>query len=265
METTTGQVTSTDGTAIAFERMGDGPPLVLVVGAFNDRSTAAGLASELSSDFTTFIYDRRGRGDSGDAAAFAVDREIEDLRALIGEAGGVAAVFGYSSGAILALRAASVGSGIDGVVLYDLPLMVDHGGPRWTVDHEARLGELIRAGRRGEAVEYFQANLVGLPEPMIVQVRDAPFRRALEAVAHTLVYDAALLGDGIFRPDLAAGYRGRLLAMAGETATPFMQETVRAVAEAMEGGTSMVLPGQGHDIDPAAVAPVIRDFLLTAA
>src|SRR5438270_2398156 len=143
-------VVSKDGTRIAFDRHGDGQPIILVVGAFNERSTGTPLATFLAPHFAAYTYDRRGRGDSGDTAPYAVDREIDDLAALIAEAGGAAAVFGYSSGAMLALHAAARGLPITRLVLYDPPYMVQP--PTGEPDHAARLADLIAGGRRGEAV-----------------------------------------------------------------------------------------------------------------
>src|SRR5215207_10261317 len=141
-------VLSNDVTAIAFERFGQGQPLIMVVGAFNTRSTGEPLAASLASHFTVFTYDRRGRGDSGDTIPYAIEREVEDLGALIGEAGGAAAVFGFSSGAILALNAAARGLPITRLALYDAPYVVGGDEP---VDHARRLAELVSAGRRGDA------------------------------------------------------------------------------------------------------------------
>src|SRR5947209_15976870 len=189
-------VVSKDGTRIAFDRHGEGQPIILVVGAFNERSTGTPLATFLAPHFAAYTYDRRGRGDSGDTAPYAVEREIDDLAALIAEAGGSAAVFGYSSGANLALQAAASGLPITKLALYEAPYLVDHNGqqPRTHPNHAAQLSELIAAGRRGDAVEYFQQQMVGIPEEVVVQMRRAPFRPALEAIAHTLVYDATILG-----------------------------------------------------------------------
>src|SRR6266568_4803154 len=181
---------SNDGTRIAFEGTGDGPPLILVVGAFNDRHTGEPLGRFLEPHFSVFNYDRRGRGASGDTLPYAVDREIDDLAALIAEAGGSAAVFGYSSGAILALKAAARGVGITRLVLYEPPF---RDAPSH-VDHAAQLARLIAAGQRGDAVEYFQ-RLVGIPDEIIIQMRNAPFRPALEAMAPTLVYELTIIGD----------------------------------------------------------------------
>src|SRR5216683_2821644 len=163
-------VISKDGTSIVFDRVGHGPPLILVLGAFNDRSAGVGLAECLASRFTVINYDRRGRGASGDTLPYAVDREIEDLAALIAEAGGAAAVFGYSSGANLALQAAASGLPITKLALYEAPYLVDDDGqqPRARPNHAAQLSELIAAGRRGDAVEYFQQQMVGIPEEVVV-------------------------------------------------------------------------------------------------
>src|SRR5262245_48368903 len=183
---------------IAFDRTGDGPPVILVLGAFNTRATGAPLAAALAEKHTVINYDRRGRGGSGDSAPYAVEREIEDLDSLVQRAGGSAALFGFSSGAALALAAAVHGLAVTRLALFDLPLTV--GRPAsvgsQAVDHAAALDELVRAGRRGDAVEYFQRRMVGIPEPVVAQLRTAPFRPALEAMAHTLVYEATILGDG---------------------------------------------------------------------
>src|SRR5664279_5624584 len=144
-------VTSKDGTRIAFEQSGAGSAIILVLGAFNDRATGVPLSRFLEARFSVFNYDRRGRGDSGDTAPYAIEREIEDLDALIAQAGGSACVFGYSSGAILSLRAAANGLAISKLALYEPP---PTGGRAGTL--APRLAELVAAGQRGEAVELFQ-------------------------------------------------------------------------------------------------------------
>ena len=253
-------VLSKDGTAIAFERFGAGPPLILVVGAFNNRSAGAPLAAFLAPYFSVFTYDRRGRGDSGDTAPYAVDREVEDLSALIGEAGGAAAVFGYSSGAVLALQAAARGLSITRLALYDPPYNVgDSQHPRG-VDHAACLAELIAAGQRGDAVEYFQTKIVGIPEEVVVQLRHAPFRPALEAMAHTLVYEASILGDFSLPTELAAGLTVPTLVIAGG-ASPFMRAAAQALGHALPNGHTQILEGQNHDIEPSVLGPVLQAFI----
>src|SRR5437763_3899210 len=168
------QILSKDGTPIGFDRSGEGPPIILVVGAFNDRSTGRPLAALLSEHCTVFNYDRRGRGMSGDTAPYAIEREIEDIDALITEAGGSACVFGYSSGAILALMAAARGLTITKLALYDPPFMVDAESSRRFKDLVGQLAALIASDRRGEAVELFQTNALGMHVEVVAQSRQAP-------------------------------------------------------------------------------------------
>jgi pimeloyl-ACP methyl ester carboxylesterase len=255
------KVVSNDGTSIAFDRFGDGPPVILVLGAFNDRSAGAPLATFLSPHFTVFNYDRRGRGESGDTAPYAVDREIEDLAALIAEAGGAAAVFGYSSGAILALQAAAHGLAITRLALFEPPYLVDNGEPPEPAPHAAHLAELIAAGRRGDAVEYFQTQLVGIPEAVVAQLRHAPFRPALEAMAQTLVYEATILSDRSLPTELAPTLMLPTLVIAGGASFPFMRVTAQALADALPNGQARILAGQTHDIEPSVLGPVLEAFL----
>src|SRR2546423_2769096 len=168
-------VMSKDGTPIACDQSGQGPALILVVGAFNDRSTGLPLAAVVSEHFTVFNYDRRGRGMSGDTAPYAIEREIDDIDALITEAGGSASVFGYSSGAILVLMAAARGLTITKMALYDPPFMVDAESSRRFKDLVGQLAALIASGRRGEAVELFQTKAVGMPADVVAPLRQAPF------------------------------------------------------------------------------------------
>jgi pimeloyl-ACP methyl ester carboxylesterase len=249
------KTTSRDGTTLAFDRIGQGPALVLVVGAFNQRATGAPLADFLAPRFTVFTYDRRGRGDSGDGPAYAVAREVEDLEAVIQAAGGSAAVFGYSSGALLALEAAARGLPITRLALYDAP-PADPSAP-----HPAELSALIAAGRRGDAVEYFQRRLVGIPEPIVSQLRHAPFRPALEALAHTLVYDATILADVTLTADRLARVSAPTLAMAGGAGPPVMRDIADALARGLPAGRAAILEGATHDIVPAVVGPVLEAFL----
>src|SRR5436190_5059586 len=188
------RVVSKDGTPIAFDRSGAGPAVILVCGASTTRAANAPLAALLALHFTVFNYDRRGRGDSGDTAPYAVEREIEDLDALIKEAGEATSVFGTSSGAILALEAAAHGLAITKLALWEPPFSVDDDGPRRHKEYATRLAELLAAGRRGDAVALFMKQ-VGLPPEFVVQARNAPWWSATEDLAHTLAYDAAVMGD----------------------------------------------------------------------
>jgi pimeloyl-ACP methyl ester carboxylesterase len=247
---------SKDGTRIACDRTGQGPPVIIVVGAFNDRATGAPLAQFLATRFTAFTYDRRGRGDSGDTAPYDVEREIEDLGAVIAEAGGSAFVFGYSSGAVLALKAAARGLAITKLALYDTPL----GSPSASTDHSPRLAGLIAAGRRGDAVEYFQGKVVGIPEDVVARLRHAPFRPALERMAPTLVYESNIMGDGSIPTALAATVEPPTLVMAGGAGAPFMRETALTLADALPDGRACIVEGQTHDLVPAVLGPLLERF-----
>ena len=251
-----GTVISKDGTTIAFEKSGDGPPIILVVGAFNDRAAGAPLAQFLERHFTVINYDRRGRGESGDTTPYAIEREIEDIDALIAQAGGSAFVFGYSSGAVLALRAAAHGLAISWLALYDPPPTGAKAG-----QIAPQLIELIAAGRQGDAVELFQTEAVGIPAAVVVQMRNAPFRPALEKIAHTLVYESTILRA--LPTGLVASVRVPTLVIDGEESPDVVRHTAQSLAGALPEGRYRTLKGQNHDIVPSVVGPVLEEFFLT--
>lgn len=255
------KVRSKDGTAIAFDRSGEGPPIILVVGAFNARATGAPLAAALQERFSVINYDRRGRGDSGDTLPYAVEREVEDLEALIEEAGGSASVFGYSSGAVLSLIAAARGLTITKLALYEPPLIAEGNRIERPEGLAARLAGLVEAGNRGDAVALFQTEGIGLPADVVAQLRQAPFWPALEAMAHTLVYETKIVGDGSVPSELAASVAVPTLVIAGGESFPFMREMAPALADAIPEARARVLEGQSHDIVPQALAPVLEEFL----
>ena len=254
------KIRSKDGTAIAFDRVGQGPPIVLVVGAFNDRATDAPLAEALQDRFSVITYDRRGRGDSGDTLPYAVEREVEDIEALVEEAGGSASVFGYSSGAVLSLMAAARGLSIPKMALYETPVTADGDRGRLREDLAERLRELVEADHRGDAVALFQTEGVGIPVDVVAQLRQAPFWPALEAMAHTLVYETKILGDGSLPSELAASVAASTLVIAGGESFAYMRETALALAQIIPDARARVLEGQTHDIAPRALAPVLDDF-----
>jgi pimeloyl-ACP methyl ester carboxylesterase len=283
-------VTSNDGTRIAFEKSGTGPAVILVVGAFNDHMTGLPLAQQLAPHFTVYNYDRRGRGESSDTLPYAVEREVEDLEALIAEAGGSASVFGYSSGAALVLKAAVQGLAINRMALYEPPLIVDT--PSDTENQEAgtgrlssygagievshnhrlsphdlaiQLAELIAQNRRGDAVELFQAKGIGMPMEIVVQMRHAPFRPALEKMAHTLVYEMTILDVMAAPTTLAASIETPTLLMAGSESPIFLQNTAKALAMALPHGQHRILPDQTHDINPSVVGPLVEAFFTQSA
>jgi pimeloyl-ACP methyl ester carboxylesterase len=193
---------------------------------------------------------------SGDAAPYAIEREIEDLESLIAQAGGSAGVFGYSSGAILALRAASHGLAISRLALYDPPPTGSRAGQL-----VPQLTELIVAGRRGEAVELFQTEAVGIPAAVVAQMRNAPFRPALEKMAHTLVYESTILQA--LPSGLIASVRAPTLVIDGEKSPEVMRQAAQSLAGDLPTGRYRTLEGQTHDIVPAVVSPVLEEFFLT--
>lgn len=253
-------VSSKDATMIAFDRLGDGPPVILVCGQSTDRSANAPLAALLAQHFTVFNYDRRGRGDSGDTLPYAVDREIEDIQAVIDAAGGAACLYGTSSGAALVLEAAASGLAITKLALWEPPF-VPEGYPRPRADLAQFYTGLLAQGRRGEVIEYFMTTVVGLPAEFAAQARQAPWWPAQEALAHTLVYDTILLGDSSVPVERAASVVAPTLIMTGGASFPFMAETARILADAMPDAQHHVLEGQQHNVDPAALAPVLVEFL----
>ncbi|OLE35075.1 MAG: hypothetical protein AUG48_11800 [Actinobacteria bacterium 13_1_20CM_3_68_9] len=220
-------VMSKDGTPIAFDQSGQGPALILVVGAFNDRSTGLPLAAVLSEHFTVFNYDRRGRGMSGDTAPYAIEREIDDIDALITEAGGSASVFGYSSGAILVLMAAARGLTITKMALYDPPFMVDAESSRRFKDLVGQLAALIASDRRGEAA---------------------------------LVYESTILGDMPTLAERMGSIPVSTLVISGGEIQVRMLHAAQAVADALPNADYRSLSGQTHDINPEVVAPVLEEF-----
>jgi pimeloyl-ACP methyl ester carboxylesterase len=253
-------VISKDGTSIAFDRLGHGPAVVLVCGGSVDRASNAGLAQVLSSDFTVFNYDRRGRGDSGDTMPYAVEREVEDIDAVVGAAGGTAFLYGTSSGAGLALEAASRLDGkITKLVLWEPPYILDPGA-RPPADQVEQYNAMIAEGRRGDAAEYFMAKVVRIPPEFVEQVKAQPIFEGMKKIAHTLAYDATVMGDYSLPTKSAAGIRAPTIVVAGAASFPFMRETAEALARAIPGAETRTLEGQAHDVDPTVIGPVMKEF-----
>jgi len=260
------KVHSKDGTTIAFDRLGDGPPVILVCGGSVDRSSNAPLAAILAEHFTVFNYDRRGRGDSGDTQPYTVEREIEDLAAVIGATGGSAFVYGHSSGAVLTLRAAVAGLPIDKLVAYEPPFIVDASRPPVPDDYVRHLDELVAAGRRGDAVAYFLTTGVGVPEQMVEQMRAAPMWPGMEAVAHTLAYDGRIMGDTMRGMPLSrepwSGVTIPALVMDGGASPPWQREAAKSLADVLPNARYSTLEGQDHGPAPEVLAPPVLEFLL---
>jgi pimeloyl-ACP methyl ester carboxylesterase len=255
-------VTSRDGTALAYDRLGDGPPVVLVCGGSTDRTANAGLAAELAADHTVYNYDRRGRGDSGDTLPYAIQREVEDIAAVIAEAGGSANLYGTSSGAALAMHATAAGLPVTRLALWEPPYSVN-GRPDLPADTASVYRELVEAGRRGDAIEYFMSKVVGLPPDFVAGARQAPWWSQQEALAHTLAYDATVMGDYTLPTEIAKSITVPTLIVVGGASFGFMTETADALAKLIPNAQRATLDGQQHNVDPTALAPVLHRFFST--
>lgn len=252
-------VVSPDGTAIAFDRAGAGPPVILVNAGPTDRSANAPLAGLLAPHFTVLNYDRRGRGDSGDTAPYAVDREYEDLAAVIDEAGGSAGVFGSSGAGILALEAAARGLAITKLAVWEPPYILDGTRPPAPADYRQQLVDLLAAGRRGDMVELFLTQAVGLPAEFVAPMRQSPFWPSMEAVAHALIYDAMIVGDFSLPSTRVASVKVPTLVIDGGQ-TPWLGATAEAVAAVLPDAQRRTLEGQPHNVEAAALAPALTEF-----
>ncbi|MFG2087527.1 MULTISPECIES: alpha/beta fold hydrolase [unclassified Spirillospora] len=257
------RTTSKDGTEIAFERTGAGTPLVLVSAALQGRATYRPLAEALSGHFTVLNYDRRGRGGSGDTAPYAVEREIEDLGAVIAEAGGTASAYGHSSGAALVQHAAAYGLPIDKIVLHEPPFGSGTEEERQAERQEAeRISALLARGRHGDAVRTFLEPM-GLPPQVLDDLsRDA----AMRAHAPTLRYDpfevmSEYSRGGRTPAEQAAGVTTAALVLAGGASPEWMIEAARRIADALPKGRLHILQDQEHVVQPEILAPVLTDFL----
>jgi pimeloyl-ACP methyl ester carboxylesterase len=252
-------VTSSDGTTIAYDRLGDGPPVVLVCGGSTDRMANTGLAAELAGHHTVYNFDRRGRGDSGDTPPYAIEREIEDIKAVIEAAGGSANLYGTSSGAALAMHAAAGGAPVIRLAMWEPPYNVN-GRPDLPDDTASIYRELVSSGRRGDAAEYFMAKVVGMPPEFVAGARQAPWWAQQEAIAHTLAYDATVMGDYTLPTDIAKSVPVPTLIIVGGASFGFMQETANALATLIPNAQVATIEGQQHNVDPTALAPVLTRF-----
>ena len=259
-----GTALSQDGTPIAFTRIGAGPPVILVDGAlcYRGMGESEQLAELLAPYFTVFAYDRRGRSGSGDTSPYAVEREIEDIAALLSEAGGAAFLSGMSSGAVLALEAANHLSGIKKLALYEAPLIVDD-CRSMTEDDWVRIGAAVAADRRSDAVKLFLKS-VGVPGFFIALMRLLPMWSKLKAVAHTLPYDGAIVKDNQRGKPLPASQWASVtvpaLVMDGGKSPVWMRNANRSLASVLPNAQYRTLEGQTHMLKPKAHAPMLVEF-----
>lgn len=255
---------SNDGTRIAFTKIGSGPALILVDGAFcyRENGPSAQLALLLARYFTVFTYDRRGRGESSNTAPYAIAREVEDLGSLVNEAGGTAFVVGISSGGALALQAVASGVDVTRLAMYEPPYIVENGIPRSYKAAKRRLEELLSAGDRAGAVRFFLTEIYGAPTAFVYMmpfIMRSAWKRN-ESVAPTVGYDLAVLEDWTVLTDRRASIAIPTLVVGGEKSPQTLRVAVKTVATALPNAHSQYLKGQNHNISAAALAPVLVDF-----
>jgi pimeloyl-ACP methyl ester carboxylesterase len=259
------KITSKDGTSIAFEKLGNGPAVILVDGALCYRRLGpmAAIARELASGFTVFTYDRRGRGESGDTAPYSVQREVDDVEALIDVAGGSAFIYGASSGAALALAAASRLEGVRKLALYEAPFIVDGSHAPQAEDYPSKMNGFIAADQRGNAVRLFM-KAVGVPAIVVAMMPLMPQWSKLKAAAHTLPYDAAIMGDTRSGKPLpterwAAVTMPALVGIGGKSPLS-MRNAMRALANVLPNAQLRVLDRETHIVKTKAIAPLLAEF-----
>jgi pimeloyl-ACP methyl ester carboxylesterase len=255
------RVTSADGTILAYESTGDGSPLVLVGAAFCGRMASASgtpLAALLVHRFTVLSYDRRGRGDSTDSPPYAIEREVEDLAALIAAAGGSAYVFGNSSGGLLALDAVVAGLPIEKLALYEPPIVLDPERSKSFEVLASKLDEAVAEGRRDDAVELYFTQVAQMLAPAVAQMRKAPMWQGLEAIAHTLSYDLRITARGAARLERLSSMRVATLVLDGGASPPWMHDAARTLAEALPGSKHQTLEGQTHAVDIQVLANALE-------
>jgi pimeloyl-ACP methyl ester carboxylesterase len=264
------KVTSADGTGIAFTATGTGPALVVVDGALSHpqfNPTEQAVAQALADRYTVYLFDRRGRGESGDAAASTVQSEVDDIAALIEHAGEAAALLGFSSGAVLALEAALAGLPVTGLALYEPPFIVSDDRPPIGPDYRERIQEAVAQGRPGDAVAQFLTEAAGVPAEYVAPMRAEPYWAGMEEVAPTLAYDAAVMGQTMSGDPAAlrryAPVTTRTLVMHGGNSDAWLAAGATAIAGVLANASHKTLPDQTHDVSAEALVPVLADWLPT--
>ena len=256
----TNRATSKDGTQIAFEKSGNGPAVIIVSGALSHRALYGDdpIIAKLAEHFTVYIYDRRGRGESTDVQPYAVEREIEDIEALVNDAGGSASLYGVSSGAALALQAAATlgPSKVTKLALYEPPYGQR---PEDFAEQKQRVGEIVQTGQPGDAAAFF-LSAIGTPPDALEGMKRSPEWDAIKKMDFTLVYDYAVLGNGAVPEDVAKSIRVPTLVMNGEKSMPFMPVTADRIAALIPGSQRKTLQGQAHQADANVMAPVLIEF-----
>ena len=255
------KTTSKDGTIITYDKKGQGPLLILVLGALNRRSQGKKLTELLSDRFTVVSYDRRGRGDSTDTLPYSTDKEVEDIQALVDELGGNTYLYGHSSGCVLALMATKkLGDKVIGLALYELPHNADASAQKISQAYRKELAQLLVENKRGDAVALFVKS-VGVTDKQIAAMERLPMWKGLTAMAHTLAYDTIELMEQYPKLDTKS-IDAKTLVMYGSKSPEFMRETAQELSETMENAQLRAIEGQVHDVKVNVLAPVLADFFI---
>jgi pimeloyl-ACP methyl ester carboxylesterase len=255
-------ITSKDGTRIAYDVYGEGEPVILVEGAFCGRhfGNTNKLAAELGKHFRVYHYDRRARGDSGPSTDYSLDRELEDLSALIAEAGGSAALVGFSSGACLAIEAAAAGLPITRFAFYEPPYMVGPKARKVPANFEAEVQQLVADGKYGDAVAYFMVKLIGMPSIFLIPMKLSKMWKTITPQAPSLPFDMEAVNG--FEPPIERMRRISVptLAIHGTKTFPVLIDSTTLCAQSIPGAGHAVLPGQTHEVKAEAIAPELVRF-----
>lgn len=253
------KVTSKDGTIIAYDIKGQGPVIILVLGALNRRAQGKKLTEQLSDSYTIVSYDRRGRGDSTDTLPYSTEKEVEDIAVLIAELGGSVYLYGHSSGCILALMAAMKMPGaVKGLALYELPYNAEDSARKESEEYRKQLADFLKQDKKGEAVALFVRS-VGVTDKQIAAMERLPMWKGLTSMAHTLAYDTIELMEQYPRLDLKK-IPTQTLVMYGGASPSFMSETARALSKTLPNATLASIDKQTHDVKANVMAPVLAEF-----
>ncbi len=254
-------VTSKDGTKIAYDKVGQGPVVIVVLGALNSRKSGAKLAKLLAPHLTIINYDRRGRGNSTDTAPYTPEREVEDIVALIDGIGEPVYLYGHSSGAAIVLQAATkLPKQIKKIAIYEAPYSIDDGARKAAEEYDKQLKKLLASGDTGDAVALFIGH-VGVSEKQIAAIQRMPMWKGLVAMAPTLAYDSDILGEGHSLPtDLLADITTSALVMHGGRGTPSMHDAAQTISKAIPKAQFLTVEGQDHGVSPKALAPILIEF-----
>jgi len=258
-------VSSKDDTIITYDKIGSGPPLILVDGALCYRSFGPmpKLASLLAKHFTVYYYDRRGRGNSTDVQPYSPAKEVEDIAALVNEAGGSAYLAGLSSGAALTLLAAESGLNLPKIALYEPPYVYEKNSAQSKINHGANLTSMLASQKRGDAVKYFMVKMVGVPAIFGFIMQLMPMFKKLKAVAHTLPYDTAVMGDFTVPEEMISRISVPALVAGGGKSPENLRAAVARVASVLSNGTLRMLEGETHNVKAEKLAPVLTEYFLS--